>query len=324
MIQILDYTQQHQPYFEKLNRDWIEKYFWMEPIDYDVLQHPDVHILNKGGHILMAQYNNEVVGTVALKHVQGSVYEFTKMAVDDKHQGLKIGLRLAEAAIEKAKSLNATSIILYSSTKLPPALALYRKVGFSEIPLDGPYKRSDIKMELVLTNGLRIRHASLSYKEVLAAVGIQTFRETFEHVNSAEDMKAYLDKSFNDAQLENELKEEGSVFLLAYEAEQPVGYARLRTSHNHENKEDEDTIEIERIYVLQSQLGKSTGRKLMETSVAYAKTKKCVSVWLGVWEKNQRAIRFYQKWGFEQFSSHVFMLGTDAQTDVLMRKYLDK
>jgi GNAT superfamily N-acetyltransferase len=150
MIEIIDYQKEHQPWFEQLNRHWIEKYFWMEPIDFEVLQKPEEHLLAKGGKIIMAQYNKEIVGTVALKFVSETTYEFTKMAVTEKYQGLSIGKRLAEEAIEKAKKLGATSIILYSNTKLETAIALYKKTGFVEIPLDGPYKRSNIKMKLVL------------------------------------------------------------------------------------------------------------------------------------------------------------------------------
>lgn len=149
-IDVFDYSEEHQPWFEKLNRDWIEKYFWMEPVDFQVLQHPDEHIVSKGGAILMASYNKEIAGTVALKYVTTGMYEFTKMAVDEKFQGKKIGQALADAAIEKAKALGCDKIILYSNTKLEPAIALYRKIGFKEVPLDGPYKRSDIKMELIL------------------------------------------------------------------------------------------------------------------------------------------------------------------------------
>jgi GNAT superfamily N-acetyltransferase len=150
MIEILDYQKEHQPWFEQLNRHWIEKYFWMEPIDFEVLQKPEEHILAKGGKIIMALYNKEIVGTVALKFVSGTTYEFTKMAVAEKYRGLKIGRMLAEAAILKAKHLNATSIILYSNTLLENAISLYKKIGFVEIPLDGPYKRSNIKLELHL------------------------------------------------------------------------------------------------------------------------------------------------------------------------------
>jgi N-acetylglutamate synthase-like GNAT family acetyltransferase len=149
-ISIFEYSSEYQPWFEKLNRDWIEKYFWMEPVDIDVLQGPEEHIVNHGGRIIMATYEKEVAGTVALKFVSDGIYEFTKMAVDGKFQGKKIGQALADAAIDKARELGGKKIILYSNTKLTPAISLYRKIGFKEVPLDGPYKRSDIKMELIL------------------------------------------------------------------------------------------------------------------------------------------------------------------------------
>ncbi|GHM98769.1 hypothetical protein WSM22_02590 [Cytophagales bacterium WSM2-2] len=150
VVEIVSYEPEHQPWFEKLNRDWIEKYFWMEPIDVDVLQHPDEHILKKGGTIFMGKYNMEIAGTAAVKFVEPGVFEFTKMAVDEKFQGKKIGKVIALYAIEWCKKKGAKKIILYSNTTLKTAIAMYRKLGFKEIPLDGPYKRSDIKMELKL------------------------------------------------------------------------------------------------------------------------------------------------------------------------------
>jgi GNAT superfamily N-acetyltransferase len=149
-IEVVDYQPEHQPWFEKLNRDWIEKFFWMEPIDFDVLQKPEQHIIHHGGHILMAYWRKEIAGTVALKYVEPGVYEFTKMAVDEKFQGKKIGLALAKAAIQRARQKRARKIILYSNTVLEAAIQLYLKLGFKEVPLDGPYKRSNIKMELIL------------------------------------------------------------------------------------------------------------------------------------------------------------------------------
>jgi ribosomal protein S18 acetylase RimI-like enzyme len=149
-LTILDYKAEYQPWFEKFNRDWIEKHFWMEPIDFAVLQNPEEHIIKKGGSILMASCDKEMAGTVALKYVSPGVYEFTKMAVDEKFRGQKIGLLLSEAAIIKARLLKAEKIILYSNTVLKPAISLYRKLGFVEVPLDAVYKRSDIKMELTL------------------------------------------------------------------------------------------------------------------------------------------------------------------------------
>jgi ribosomal protein S18 acetylase RimI-like enzyme len=151
-IGIVEYRQEHQPWFERLNRTWIERYFKMEPIDFQVLQHPDINIISKGGHILMATIDNVIAGTVALKYSAPGIYEFTKMAVDEKYQGRKIGEALALAAIRKAGELGGTKIILYSNTVLEPAIRLYRKLGFREVPVDGPYERSNIKMELALNN----------------------------------------------------------------------------------------------------------------------------------------------------------------------------
>lgn len=150
MIEILDYRAEHQPWFEKFNRDWIEKYFSMEPLDYVILGNPHEQIISEGGSIFMATYEKELAGTVALKHAGRGVFELTKMAVDERFQGKRIGLALAEALIAKAKDIGAEKIFLYSNTLLVPAISLYRKLGFREVPLDGPYKRTNIKMELSL------------------------------------------------------------------------------------------------------------------------------------------------------------------------------
>jgi GNAT superfamily N-acetyltransferase len=151
VLEIVDYEPEHQKMFEKLNRDWIEKYFWMEQRDIDVLQNPQEHILSHGGSIIMVKCDGEIAGTVALKFVDNGIFEFTKMAVDARFRGIRAGRLLAEAAIEKARSFGAKKIILYSNTQLEAAIRLYQKLGFVEIPLDGTYQRSDTKMELNLT-----------------------------------------------------------------------------------------------------------------------------------------------------------------------------
>ena len=149
-LEILDYRPAHQPWFEKLNRQWIEKYFSMEPLDYKILGNPEEYILKNGGSIFMASCDAALVGTVALKLIGPGIYELTKMAVDEKFQGRKIGRALAEAAIARAKERGGEKIILYSNTTLQPAMALYYKLGFKEIPVDGPYKRTNVKMELMI------------------------------------------------------------------------------------------------------------------------------------------------------------------------------
>ncbi|MBA4056793.1 MAG: hypothetical protein C0490_18915 [Marivirga sp.] len=323
-LRVIEYQPEHQPWFEKLNREWIERYFWMEPIDVEVLQHPDKHIIEKGGTILMANRADEIAGTVALKYVSPGVYEFTKMAVEEKFRGHKIGLALAEAAIEKAKQLRADKIILYSNTKLAPAISLYRKLGFVEVPVDGPYKRSDIKMELKLPKEpeLIVDVASPKDAQALVDIGAKTFYETFASFNTAGDMKLYLEKNFTVPQLSLELNESANTFLLARIGETVVGYAKLRRIESPTELNERNSIELERIYSSKEYLGKSVGRKLMDACLKIGKEEGNKVIWLGVWEHNPRAIAFYEKCGFEKFASHPFMLGNDLQTDLLMKKTL--
>lgn len=148
-IRIVDYVPAHQPYFEKFNRDWIEKYFVMEPVDEFVLTDPEEALLKPGGAVLMAEYDGEVAGTVALRKVDDKTFEFTKMAVDSNFQRRGIAEALSYASFEKAKELGATTVILYSNSILTPAIHLYEKLGFKHVPVGNTgYKRSDVKMEI--------------------------------------------------------------------------------------------------------------------------------------------------------------------------------
>ncbi len=291
----------------------------MEPIDVQVLQHPEEHIITKGGKILMAQYHKEMAGTVALKYAGEGVYEFTKMAVDEKFQGKKIGYSLSIAAIEQAKQLNASKIILYSNTKLETAISLYKKLGFKEVPLDGPYKRSDIKMELIVSPNptITFRAARREDLKTLHQFSKQTFIASFGKQNSKEDMDAYVTEAFSESQIERELNETDAASFLAYLGDTLVGYARVR--NNQEEIQDENALELHRIYVATDRIGKGIGKILLDQCIQYANKNNKTSIWLGVWEKNPAAIRFYERYGFEKFSQHTFLLGTDSQTDILMK-----
>jgi GNAT superfamily N-acetyltransferase len=320
MLEIIDYTAEHQPWFEALNREWIERHFWLEPIDVSVLQHPDQHILAKGGVILMATFNGEIVGTVALKYASPGVYEFTKMAVDEKFRGRKIGQALAEAAIARAKSFGAGKIILYSNTKLVPAITLYRNLGFVDVPVDGPYSRSNVKMELTLhQDSIHVRHASFADIDALTTLGATTFAEAFANENTPGDMQSYLDEHFSLGKIEAEFKKPGTHFLLAYGDGKLVGYSKLTTPPAPTGLED-PAMALERIYIVKAQWGTQAGRSLLEASIAFAAQQGHPIVWLGVWEHNARAISFYKKWGFEPFGSQVFKLGSDLQRDILMKR----
>ena len=152
MITIIEYESHHQPYFEALNRRWIEKYFTMEPRDEYILTKPGAAILEKGGKILVAMYDGVIAGVVALLKVTDETYEFSKMGVDEKFHRKGIAEALSHSAFAKARELGGKRIILFSNTRLEPALHLYRKLGFQEVPIDqfSEYRRSNIKMELVL------------------------------------------------------------------------------------------------------------------------------------------------------------------------------
>ena len=156
-IAIIDYRAEHAFHFERLNKAWIEKWFWLEERDRWVLENPHQAILAKGGAILMATYDGEVAGTVALKKVNDDVYEFTKMAVDEQFRRRGIAEALSYAAFDKARALGAKKVILYSNRILVPAITMYHKLGFTEVPIekDIVYQRSDIKMEISLPMPLR-------------------------------------------------------------------------------------------------------------------------------------------------------------------------
>lgn len=169
---------------------------------------------------------------------------------------------------------------------------------------------------------ITIRSATFADAKLLAELGAKTFYETFESFNTEEDMASYLENNFTMNQLERELKEEGATFLLALHGDSVVGYAKMRKQEQPEGLNEIDNIEIERIYSSKEYLGKQVGKTLMEACLNFAKQGGHKVVWLGVWERNSRAISFYEKWGFEKFGSHPFILGKDLQTDLLMRKEL--
>src|SRR4051812_5693231 len=117
MITIVDYEKKYQPYFEKFNRQWIEDWFTMEPLDEFVLTKPEEAILKDGGAILMGLYDGVAAGTVALRKVADKTYEFTKMAVGESFRRKGIAEALSYASFQKARALGATKVILYSNTK---------------------------------------------------------------------------------------------------------------------------------------------------------------------------------------------------------------
>lgn len=152
-INIIPYKAEHAFHFARLNKAWIQKYFVLEELDKWVLHNPHEAILAKGGAILMATWDGVVAGTVALIKVSHEEYEFSKMAVDEAYQRRGIAEALSYAALDKARELGARKVSLYSQTTLAPAIHLYRKLGFVEVPMDHQlYQRANIKMEIELAS----------------------------------------------------------------------------------------------------------------------------------------------------------------------------
>ncbi len=130
-----------------MNAEWLRSYFYIVPYDQQVLSHPKKYILDKGGFIFLAKYQNEIVGVVSLIN-QKDFFELSKMAVKPNFRGQKIGEMLVKYFIEFRKNQGWESITLYSNRKLIPAITLYEKIGFKEVPLEtnAHYNRADIKM----------------------------------------------------------------------------------------------------------------------------------------------------------------------------------
>jgi predicted GNAT family N-acyltransferase len=148
-IEIIEYRQELGIHFKRLNLEWIEQMFVVEPSDAYVLSNPEEAIINKGGHIFFAKLDNEIIGTFALIKIDDSTFEIAKMAVTEKARGLGIGKKQMDTAIQKAKELKLDKLILYSHTKLTTALAMYFNYGFKCIPMSGFHNnRANIKMEL--------------------------------------------------------------------------------------------------------------------------------------------------------------------------------
>lgn len=147
-IDIIDYSDELKEHIKTLNYEWLEEHFYVEEGDETSLSNPKENIIDKGGFIFYAKYDNEIVGTASLLKKTDHIFELGKMAVAKSAQGLGIGKVLMEHCLEFARKNQIRTLILYSNTKLAPAIHLYRKYGFVETELEpGVYERGNIKME---------------------------------------------------------------------------------------------------------------------------------------------------------------------------------
>jgi ribosomal protein S18 acetylase RimI-like enzyme len=147
----------------------------------------------------------------------------------------------------------------------------------------------------------------------------KTFFETFAEKNTKENMQKYLEEGFTFEKLTSELLSPNSKFYFASFENKVIGYLKLNFGQSQTELKDDKALEIERIYVLNEYHGKKVGQILYDKAIEIAKHKKADYIWLGVWEENPRAINFYKKNGFEEFDKHIFKLGEDEQTDIMMK-----
>ena len=167
---------------------------------------------------------------------------------------------------------------------------------------------------------LRIKVACTKDTATLGRLGKQTFIETYASFNSKKNLQKYLKTHFSKKSTLSQLEDDHNFFLVARLHDKDVGYAKLRENNKPFHDKSINAVELERIYVLEEFQGEGIGKDLLEKCLAFSKLRKYPVMWLGVWENNLDAIKFYQRQGFVVFGSHNFKFGDDDQNDFLMKK----
>jgi diamine N-acetyltransferase len=158
--------------------------------------------------------------------------------------------------------------------------------------------------------------------DLLEQISRKTFFETFTGTTSAENLQKYLDDNFTSSRFLNELNTAGSAFYLAWSGKKLIGYMKINKGEAQNEFRYDDSMEIERLYLIKEFWGKAAGQKLLDFAFQQALAMNARMIWLGVWENNLRAIRFYKKNDFQVIGKHPFAVGEDVQTDLLMRKVI--
>ena len=171
--------------------------------------------------------------------------------------------------------------------------------------------------------GVRIEKVLAEEIELLQKFSWQTFNDSSSEFNTEENMLKTFNKDFSLEQITTEFYDRNSQFYFAKEKGNVIGYLKLNFGEAQTELKEASGMEIERIYVLKNYHGKAIGKILCEKAFSIAVELKLEYLWLGVWEKNERAINFYKKNGFVEFATHSFMLGDDNQTDIMMKLHLN-
>ncbi|MGW9684677.1 GNAT family N-acetyltransferase [Flagellimonas sp. 2504JD1-5] len=166
---------------------------------------------------------------------------------------------------------------------------------------------------------LKLQQCTLGDLEQLMQISRDTFIDAFERDNDPIDFNSYIDEAFSEEQLRSELENQNTEFFFVFLAKEPIGYLKLNKADAQTDIKDGESLELERIYVVQKFQGKGIGNWLLQQVIQIGQKQALAYMWLGVWEKNEAAIRFYQKHGFQKFGTHPYYIGKDKQTDWLMR-----
>lgn len=165
---------------------------------------------------------------------------------------------------------------------------------------------------------MKIRYANENESSLLADLGRKTFYDSFIDGNTEQDMALYLSEHFSAELQLSEIKDLNTIFLIAEINGVAVGYTKLKGQSSGDGVTGTNPMELQRIYSIKEYIGKGVGAELMKASISVAKEKGFNCIWLGVWEKNERAIKFYERWGFKKVGKYLFTLGNDTQTDFTM------
>jgi len=175
-------------------------------------------------------------------------------------------------------------------------------------------------------SNITLKKLSIANVAQLQKIGMATFSETFTEFNTTENLNKYLVESFSIEKLSSEINNTHSEFYLALDDVKDdtnaIGYLKVNFGESQTELKDSKSLEIERIYVLKEYQGKDVGQLLYQKALTIAKQSNVEYIWLGVWEKNVRAINFYKKNGFVTFDTHIFKLGDEQQTDFMMKLQL--
>lgn len=172
----------------------------------------------------------------------------------------------------------------------------------------------------IMKSELSFREATISDANTIARIGAETFKVAFGPDNTPDDMEEYLAANFSLDVIRDLLEEASSTFLLGYESGKVIGYAMLCEGTPPSSVMDSSPIELVRFYVVEELIGLGYGSELMRACLAKAQEMGHATIWLGVWEKNDRAVRFYEKWGFKKVGTKQFILGRDVQRDFIMQR----